>query len=207
MDIRATPPGNAILLFSGQFISDWLRRDGRPPAWKMEGGFLEVTPGMGDIVTRQRFNDFFLHLEFRCPESSDPRRHDRANSGVFLQGRYEIQILDSWGVQDPGAEDCGAIYGQAPPLVNASKPAMAWQKFEVIFRAPRPAAEGNIEPARATVMHNGLVVHNNLSLRPTPGAFDQDLLAPGPLILQEHGWPVGFRRGWIVPLRGGNEPS
>jgi len=203
MDIRATPPANAILLFSGQFLSEWLARDGHPAAWKLEGGFLEVAPGAGDILTRQAFQDFFLHLEFRCPEEiPEARGQQRGNSGVFLQGRYEIQILDSWGVQNPGTKDCGAVYDQTAPLVNASKPATAWQKYEMVFRSARKREDGQIEPARVTVIHNGLVIHNNISIRPTPGALDQEVLAAGPLMLQEHGSPVAFRRGWLVSLRG-----
>lgn len=201
MDIRATPPSNAILLFSGQYFSEWVSRDGKAPAWKLEGGFLEVVPGAGDIMTRRQFGDFFMHLEFRCPDMPDARAQQRGNSGVYLQGRYEVQILDSWGVQAPGIEDCGAIYKQSAPLVNASKPPTAWQKYEIIFRAARTEAGGSTEPARATVIHNGLVIHNNLSLHPTPGALDTNVLAPGPLLLQEHGAPVAFRRGWVVPLR------
>jgi hypothetical protein len=200
MDIRATPPANAILLFSGQYTADWIGRNGRAAAWKLEGGFLEVAPGAGDIMTRQRFQDLFLHLEFRCPDMPEARGQQRSNSGVYLQGRYEIQILDSWGVHTPGRQDCGAIYDQSAPLVNASKPTTAWQKYEVIFRSARTRDDGQLEPARATVIHNGLVIHNNLSLQPTPGALDNEVLSPGPLMLQEHGSPVAFRRGWLVPL-------
>jgi hypothetical protein len=203
MDIRATPPANAILLFSGHFLSDWVSRAGSRHHWKLEGGFLEVTPGSGDIMTRRRFEDFFLHLEFRCPEMPDARGQDRGNSGVYLQGRYEIQILDSWGVHQPGPRDCGAVYEQTAPLVNASKPTTAWQKYEIVFRSAREE-KGKVEPARATVMHNGLVIHNNLSLLPTPGALDDKVLEPGPLLLQEHGAPVAFRRGWLVPLNKGS---
>ncbi|MGE0082721.1 MAG: DUF1080 domain-containing protein, partial [Thiohalomonadaceae bacterium] len=110
------------------------------------------------------------------------------------------QILDSWGVKKPTALDCGAVYGVAAPLVNATKAPSAWQTFEVVFRAPRKTAQ-DIEAARMTVLHNGLVIHNNLSVpEPTEGALNTDVLTPGPLLLQDHGSPVGFRRIWIVPL-------
>lgn len=200
MQTRAIPPSNAVVLFAGQVMTDWQARDGGRPRWKVEGGFLEVVPGTGDIMTRATFRDFFLHLEFRCPEM--PRAHgkDKANSGVYLQGRYELQILDSWGVKNPGVFDCGAVYGVAAPLNNAAKAPTAWQTFEVVFRAPRKTGQ-TIESARLTVLHNGLVIHNNISVsEPTPGALDTELLSPGPLLLQGHGAPVGFRRIWIVPL-------
>lgn len=201
MDIRTTPPPNAMILFAGKILSDWTAREGGKPGWKVEGGFLEVSPGAGDILTHRRFRDFFLHLEFRCPEGPRGRGQERANSGVYLQGRYELQILDSWGVEKAGDRDCGAFYELAAPLINASRPPTAWQTFEVIFRAARGTGSG-IEPARATVLQNGMVIHNNLPLpRATPGALEEaDPLAPGPLLLQEHRAPVAFRRVWLLPL-------
>ncbi|MCK9531146.1 MAG: DUF1080 domain-containing protein [Gammaproteobacteria bacterium] len=203
METRTTPPPNARVLFAGKAAADWESRNGGPPQWKVEGGFLEVLPGTGDIMTRATFRDAFLHLEFRCPDMPRAKGQDKANSGVYLQGRYELQILDSWGVKKPGPRDCGAVYSVAAPLVNAAKAPSTWQTFEVVFRAPRETAQGN-DAARITVFLNGLVIHNNLALpAPTPGALDEDLLAPGPLLLQDHGSPVAFRRIWIVPLAEG----
>jgi len=200
VETRTTPPANAVVLFAGRIMSDWQAREGGRPRWKVEGGFLEVVPGTGDIMTRVTFRDLFLHLEFRCPDMPRARGQDKANSGVYLQGRYELQILDSWGVKKPGPADCGAIYGVAAPLVNAAKAPSAWQTFEVVFRSPRKMVDG-IEAARITALQNGLVIHNNMALpAPTQHALDQDLLAPGPLLLQDHGSPVAFRRIWIVPL-------
>jgi hypothetical protein len=163
VESRATPPTNAVVLFAGQVMADWQGRHGGAPRWKVEGGFLEVVPGAGDIMTRVTFRDFFLHLEFRCPDMPRARGQDRANSGVFLQGRYELQILDSWRVKKPATDGCGAVYGIAAPLVNASKAPSAWQIFEVAFRAPRETPQG-IEAARITVFHNGLVIHNNIDI-------------------------------------------
>lgn len=193
---RATPPADALILFSGQHMGCWQRRDGQGPGWKVESGLLEVIPGAGDILTCEQFADFYLHLEFRCPYQPKAKGQARGNSGVYLQGRYEIQILDSYNVTAPGDRDCGAIYQLAAPLVNATRPPAVWQSFEVIFRA-----RAGDEPARVTVLQNGRVIHNNLALpRPTPGSLDDELEQPGPILLQEHGDPVAFRRIWAVPL-------
>ncbi len=193
---RATPPAGAVILFTGKHLDSWVGGDGQPAPWKVEGGFLEVVPGSGNIHTRQTFRDFYLHLEFRCPHKPKAVGQERGNSGVYLQGRYELQILDSYGVAAPGPQDCGAVYGLAAPLVNAARPAMVWQTFEAVFRAPRDG-----ECARVTVLFNGQVIHNNLTLeRPTAGALDDRIDAPGPILLQDHSDRVAFRRIWAVPL-------
>lgn len=194
--LRAMPPAGAVILFAGKNLANWISRDGGPAVWKVEGGLLEVVAGTGDILTRQPFGDFFLHLEFRCPHHPRAQSHERGNSGVYLQGRYELQILDSFGVKSPGVHDCGAIYGHSAPLVNASRPSMAWQTYEAVFRATRPH-----EPARVTVFHNNLVIHNNLALEePTDGALDEQIEETGPILLQNHGEPVAFRHIWVLPL-------
>lgn len=195
---RATPPADAVVLFAGKHLQRWETREGGPAAWKVEGGFLEVIPGAGDIRTQQEFTDFYLHLEFRCPHQRHARGQGRGNSGVFLQGRYELQILDSYGVDQPTEQDCGAIYGQFAPLINASRPAMVWQSFDVVFRSARKEA-----PARVTVLQNEQVIHNNLILpHPTASALDDRVTEPGPILLQDHGDPVAFRWVWVVPLPG-----
>lgn len=197
--LGARPPAGAAILFAGKGLGSWVGQDGKSPPWKVEAGFLEIMPGTGDIQTRQSFRDFYLHLEFRCPYKPKAKGQERGNSGVYLQGRYEVQILDSHGVKSPGPEDCGAIYGLAAPLVNAARPAMAWQTLETIFRGPRGA-----EPARVTAFLNGTVIHNNLSLEhPTPGAIDETLAEQGPILLQDHGDPVAFRRIWVLELPAG----
>jgi hypothetical protein len=165
---------------------------------------LHVVPGEGDIMTVGRWMDFFLHIEFRCPEMPQAKGQDRSNSGLYLQGRYELQILDSYGVRIPGKGDCGAVYNQFAPLVNASKPPMTWQTYDVVFRAARMNGS-QIEPAYLTAFHNGLLIHNNLRLRGVTGkAIDKDIEKPGPILLQDHGDPVSFRNIWLValPLKG-----
>ena len=201
-----TPPPNAIILFDGTNLDNWVRRDGSPAGWKVEDGAMTVEPGTGDILTTQQFTDFLLHLEFRTPHMPEAQGQARGNSGVYLQGRYEIQVLDSYGIDVPGTGDCGAIYAQFAPLVNACKPPLEWQSYDVIFRAARVDESGNVlEHARITALQNGQVIHNNVqTLGPTGGALNQDVGSPGPLLLQDHGNLVSYRNIWIVelPLKG-----
>lgn len=208
MDTRnAAPPEGAVVLFNGHDVAGWTTRDGKPAGWKAQDGVLHVVPGTGDIMTRDRFTDFRLHLEFRCPDMPEAKGQAKGNSGVFLQGRYEIQVLDSYGIRVPGLGDCGAIYNQFSPLVNACRPAMEWQTYDVVFRAPRVPcapghnAEGALEGVRLTVLHNGRVIHNNIVLPGVTGAaIDENVEEPGPLLLQDHGDLVAYRNLWIVPL-------
>jgi hypothetical protein len=134
---------------------------------------------------------------------ADVTGQGRGNSGVFLQGRYEIQVLDSYGIAaEPGKGDCGALYNHAAPLVNACLPPEQWQSYDVVFRAPRFEGRGNkTENARVTVFQNNTVIHNNLEIpKQTGGALDENYAAPGPILLQDHHNRVRFRNVWIVPL-------
>lgn len=198
---RRVPPTALTLLDETGDLSRWRARDGGPAPWRFESGFLEVTPGAGDLVTDESYLDFQLHLEFWVPWMPEATGQDRGNSGVFLQGRYELQILDSHGAE-PSLDCCGAIYKLAAPLWNASAPPETWQTFDVAFRAPILDTNGLIvEHARLTVFHNGLLVHDNVSIRnPTDGALDPYEAQPGPLRLQDHGCAVRFRHIWIVPV-------
>ena len=198
----ATPPPTATVLFNGQDLSNWTARDGSPAGWKVEDGIMHVVPKTGDVVSTECFTDFFLHLEFRCPDMPEATGQQKGNSGVYLQGRYEIQVLDSYGINIPGLGDCGAIYNQFAPLVNACKPAMEWQTYDVSFRAPRLNEAGEAEEGvRLTVLQNGQVIQNNVVLSGvTGGAMDENVGEPGPLRLQDHGDLVCYRNIWAVPL-------
>jgi hypothetical protein len=206
--LSAAPPEGATVLFDGTNLDAWIkRRGGEPAAWPIENGEM-ITRG-GDIQTRQTFENFYLHVEFLCPDRGpDVQGQGRSNSGVYLQGRYEIQVLDSFHVAEPGFGDCGAIYNQAAPLVRASGPPDTWQTYDIVFRAPRFDGRGEKnENARVTLLHNGRVVHNNQEIpRQTGGALDERYAAPGPILLQDHGDAVRYRNLWIVPLpaRGAN---
>ena len=198
----ASPPPNATVLFNGKDLCNWTTRDGGPAGWKVEDGIMHVVPKTGDVVSTERFTDVFLHLEFRCPDMPEATGQKKGNSGVYLQGRYEIQVLDSYGINIPGLGDCGAIYNQFAPLVNACKPAMEWQTYDVSFRAPRLNDAGEVaEGVRLTVLQNGQVILNNVLLPGvTGGAMDENVDEPGPLRLQDHGDLVCYRNIWSVPL-------
>ena len=196
---QTVPPDNAVILFNGSVVDNWSTRAGQPADWKVEDNILHVVPGTGDIMTRECFGDFFLHLEFRCPHMPEATGQARGNSGVFLQGRYEIQVLDSHGINIPGMGDCGAIYNQFAPLVNACNPPLEWQTYDVIFRAPR-LQDGQVEEG-VSVLHNGVAIHNNIQLPGVTGAaIDEEVGEPGPLLLQDHNDLVAYRNIWAVPL-------
>ena len=197
------PPADAIVLFDGDDLDAWAGLDGEA-SWAVEGGTMAPNRS-GDLRTREVFGDCQLHLEFRCPPEEDGGGQGRGNSGVFLMDRYELQVLDSF--RNPTYPDgqAAALYGQYPPLVNASRPAGEWQSFDVVFRAPRFDPSGELlAPARITVLHNGVVVHADRAfLGPTrhrtlPGYEPHP--AKAPLRLQDHGDAVRYRNLWIRPL-------
>jgi len=189
-----------IVLFDGTSWTGWNQRDGAPSAWVVQDDGSVLVKG-GDAVTARTFRDFQLHLEFLCPEMPEKQGQARANSGVYLHGRYEVQVLDTHGMP-PFASGCAAIYSIAQPQINASRPAGAWQTYDMVFLAPRLDDEGNMrEPGRITVIHNGIVVHNNLALpHATPGGLDERVVAAGPILLQDHGDPVRYRNIWVREL-------
>jgi len=197
-----TPPENAVILFNGRDLSNWHTRDGKPAGWEVKDGVMTVVKGKGDIVTEEKFTDFVLHVEWMEPDMPEATGQGKGNSGVYLQGRYEIQVLDSFGIEPPGRGDCGGIYDQFAPLVNACRPALKWQTYDIVFRAARVDDDGNVlDQARITAMQNGKVIQNNVQVKgPTGGAMDDNIGEPGPLLLQDHGNPVKYRNVWIVPL-------
>ena len=152
------PSSNAVSLFDGDNLDNWTTRDGQPAGWTVEDQVMHVVPGTGDIQSKERFADFYLHLEFRCPDMPEATGQAKGNSGVFLQGRYEIQVLDSYGLNMPGMGDCGAVYNQFAPLTNACKPPLDWQTYDVFFRAPRAGAPGPL----LLQDHNDLVCYRNI---------------------------------------------
>ncbi|MGC8667616.1 MAG: 3-keto-disaccharide hydrolase [Chthonomonadales bacterium] len=196
------PPG-ALVLFDGRDAREWVHlRTGKPVQWLLEDGALVVQPRTGDIVTIRRFRDFRLHLEFQLP-SPGPDDPEHGNSGVILHNLYEVQIINSFGRDRPGSGDCGAIYRQAAPEVNACKAPGEWQSLDVVFRAPRFDAAGKmLQPACVTVWLNGSEIHRDRALLgPTGSRKGLPITAVGPVVLQDHRSRVRFRNIWVVPLR------
>ena len=199
-------PSDATILFDGRDLARWQKQDGGGTAdWKIENGYMEVVPGSGGIATREGFGDVQVHIEWMAPLPVADGGQDRGNSGVFLMGRYEVQVLDSYeNVTYPDGQ-AGALYGQFPPLVNASRPPGEWQTYDIIFHRPRFDASGTVTtPARVTVLHNGVLVQDNVVLsgatahttRP-PYERHADRL---PISLQDHGARVRFRNIWVRDL-------
>lgn len=195
--LEAAPPASAVALGD---MSAWHTRDGRPGAWRVEDGVM--TAAGGDILSNDLFEDAQIHLEFREPDMPDASGQGKGNSGVAIQGRYEVQVLDSYGLTSPGKGDCGAIYDEYAALVPASRPPLEWQTYDIIFRSARRDDQGRLtEKARMTVLHNGIVIQNNVEVPgPTNIAVDANEGTPGPLLLQDHGCPVEYRNVWILHL-------
>lgn len=203
--LGAKPPmmgvdDKTVVLFNGKDWSHFTDVDTSKPS-----GFTVTPDGVGiagghDTVSKENFGDFQMHVEFLCPVS-DKEGQARSNSGVYIHGRYEIQVLDTFGME---AKDnhCGGIYKVATPLVNASRPAGEWQTYDITWRAPRFDDAGKVsENPRVTVLHNGIVIHNNIELpSTTAGGIDQTMVKEGPLLLQFHGDPVQFRNIWARRL-------
>ena len=198
------PPSDAIVLFDGRDLSAWTARDGTPAPWRAADGALVVEPGTGDLLSREKFCDVQLHLEWMVPEP-DPTTtgQQRSNSGVFLQDRYEVQVLDSYQNPTYVNGQAAAVYKQAPPLVNAMRPPTQWQTYDIIFTAPTFEGEQVVTPALVTVLHNGVLVQNHTELQgPTLFIGKPSYKAHGcaPIRLQDHRNPVYFRNIWVRPL-------
>jgi hypothetical protein len=198
------PPSGALVLFDGGDLDRWVKADGRSaPAWALVGGSaMEVTPRSGGIITRQKFDGHFkLHVEFRVPYMPRAQGQARGNSGVYLQGRYEVQILDSYGLKSRD-NDCGGVYQVATPKVNACKAPTVWQSYDIDFRAPRFVDGKKVEPARISVVHNGVPIHEDVAIPVdnTTAGLGGDPSQPGPILLQDHGNPVQYRNIWLLPL-------
>jgi hypothetical protein len=202
------PPSDAIILFDGSDLNNWTKKDGTVPDWVVQNGVLTVMPdstGRNDIYTKQEFGDIQLHLEFKCPETDQDTGQHKGNSGVFIQGRYEIQILDSYENSTYRNRQCGSIYNQYAPLVNACKKPGEWQFYDIIFTAPRFNIEGSLKtPGKITVFQNGVLIHNCAEIREPTGDVrttnykESDLKQP--LVFQEHSDLVSFRNIWIREL-------
>jgi Domain of Unknown Function (DUF1080) len=209
----APPPSDAELLFNGTDLSKWQNNQGGDATWKVQDGYMEVTPG-GGIRTRGKWADFQLHVEWASPLPATGTSQGRGNSGILINGLYEVQVLDSYESKTYADGQAAAIYGQSPPLVNACKPPGEWQTYDIIFESPRWDDKGElVKKACATVLHNGVVVQNHYQFigctdgisSVVPWRTLSKYSAPHPpevfIELQEHGAnPVRYRNIWIRRL-------
>jgi Domain of Unknown Function (DUF1080) len=205
-DAPGRAPSDAVVLFDGKDLSKWAHKDGSAAKWKVTNGYAEVVAGTGNILSRQAFGDCQLHVEFAEPLPAKGTDQERGNSGVYLMGLYEIQVLDSYENKTYADGQAAAVYGQYPPLVNASRPPGQWQSYDIVFHGPRFDASGKLlRPARVTVFYNGVLVQDNVTLTgPTEhGERPPYKMTPEklPLALQDHGDPVRYRNIWIRELK------
>lgn len=188
-----------IILFDGTDLSGFTKRDGSPAEWEVKDGAMTVTHH--DIVSREVYGDAHIHVEWMEPDMPEATGQWKGNSGVYIQGCYELQVLDSWGIEPPRDNDCGGIYSICAPRVNACKPPLEWQTYDIYLRAARMDGDTVVEPAIVTILQNDQVIHNNQILpHHTPGGVYSKVVAEGPLMLQDHGNPVSFRNIWIEKL-------
>jgi hypothetical protein len=198
------PPKGAIILFDGKDTSKWVHRGTNEPfGWKLVDGAMEVGNGKPDLMTKEEFGDYQLHVEFMTPLMPDKKSQERGNSGVYNQGRYEIQVLDSYENETYAKGGCGAIYGVKDPDKNVCKPPLQWQTYDITFHAPRFDADGKVlERPRITLVWNGVKVHDNVEIPAsnTTAGLGGPVTQKGPILLQNHGCAVRYRNIWIKPL-------
>lgn len=200
------PPSDALVLFDGTGFDQWESEEGGEAKWELEDGVMTVKAGTGNIQTRQEFTDFQLHIEWRTPAKVKGEGQGRGNSGIFMQGRYELQVLDSYENRTYSNGQAASIYKDGIPLVNACLPPGEWQTYDVIYTAPRFNDDGSVKSkARITVLHNGVLVQNNfeiagLTLYIGEHHYEDGGHGPGPIKLQDHGNPVSYRNIWIREL-------
>ena len=204
------PPSDAVILFDGKDMSQWALRDGSPAKCDVRNGEMGCTTGVGNIFSKSTFRSAQIHIEFAPPTMPAIRANGqvdpqvKGNSGIYLQGRYEIQILDSYNNPTYANGSNGALYGVAAPMVNASRPPEQWQTFDIVFHAPKCDGEKLVSPGSVTELHNGVLILENVALR-LRQTCAQGIGEPGPLMLQDHE-PNGpktvmrFRNIWYRPL-------
>lgn len=204
-------PAGAVVLFDGKDLSAWTVQGKEVTGWTIAGGVLtdvarhDAKQGSGtwDLVSKQKFGDAQIHVEFNIPDMPGAKGQAKGNSGVYLQGRYEIQVLDSWHNPTYANGSAGALYGQSAPLVNASRPPGEWQTYDIVFHAPRCAPDGSTAaPGSLTLLYNGVLVQDHVPVTPRRTCSSE----PGPLLLQDHyhpdaaATPMRFRNIWVRPL-------
>ncbi len=216
-------PSDAIVLFDGRDLSKWTATapakgggrwvsQGTPAPWKVENGYFEVVPKSGAIATKESFGDVQLHVEWAAPDPPRGKSQDRGNSGIFLMGLFETQVLDSYENPTYADGQAGAIYGQWPPLVNATRKPGEWQAYDIVFEAPKFDGDKLVKPAYITVFLNGVVLHNRKEeMGPTQhrllAKYVPGMPSEGPIVLQDHNHPVRYRNIWVRRLAGYDQPE
>jgi len=203
----ANAPSDAIVLFDGTNLNEWTNGKGEAAEWTVADGCVTVKKGTGTIKTKRQFEDYQLHIEWRAPAEVVGESQGRGNSGIFMQGIYEVQVLDNYNNRTYRNGQAGSIYKQHPPLVNACKAPGVWQTYDIIYTAPRFNEDGitYFTPPTVTVLHNGVLVQNNVKMRgPTEyigvPEYTVKKHGPGSIELQDHGNPVSYRNIWIREL-------
>jgi hypothetical protein len=198
-------PSDAIVLFDGKNFSNWEGDKNQPIGWTMENGAMIVKGGSGGIKTKRGFGDCQMHIEFRTPAEVKGDGQGRGNSGIFLMGKYELQVLDNYNNKTYVNGQAGSMYKQLPPMVNACRPPGEWQTYDIIFTAPRFYDDGRLKSqARITVIHNGVLVQNNTTIWGSTEYIGSPVYKKHsdkePIFLQDHGNPTAFRNIWIREL-------
>lgn len=216
---NAPAPSDAEILFDGHGLAKWESDKGGEATWKANEDYVESTAKSGVIRTRGKWADFQLHVEWATPNPPKGEGQGRGNSGILINGIYEVQILDSFQAKTYPDGQAGAIYGQSPPLVNASKPPGEWQTYDILFESPRWNEQGKlVKKAVLTVLHNGVVVQDRYELLGGTDGLNKDIpwkslsKYPAPhapemfIALQDHANPVRFRNIWVRPMHLGENP-
>ncbi len=202
----ANAPSDAIVLFDGTNLNEWTNGKGEPAEWVVADGCVTVKKGTGTMKTKRQFSDYQLHIEWRTPAEVVGESQGRGNSGIFMQGIYEVQVLDNYNNRTYRNGQAGSIYKQHPPLVNVCKAPGVWQTYDIIYTAPRFNEDGTyFTPPTVTVLQNGVLVQNNVKMRgPTEyigiPEYTVKKHGPGSIELQDHGNPVSYRNIWIREL-------
>ena len=200
VSVETVRPGNAVILFDGKDFSHWTADGGKDVGWKIVDGAMKIVPKSGSIMTKRDFTDFKMHIEFKTPQlPANVKGQGRGNSGIYIQRRYELQILDSYGLE-PKKNDCGSLYKFRAPDKNVCRMPGRWQSYDIVFHAAKFDGGRKVKKARITVWQNGVLIHNDVELENKTGAGRPEGPEPGPILLQEHGNEVWFRNIWIEPL-------
>jgi hypothetical protein len=199
--VQGAPPSDAIVLFNGKDLSAWKGGNGGEPQWAVRDGYFEV--GKGNLITREEFGPIQLHIEWASPAEVKGEGQGRGNSGVYFQGRYEIQVLDSYQNPTYSNGQASSFYGFSAPLVNASRKPGEWQTYDIVFHPPQAGADGKVAPGSFTVFHNGVLVQDHIPVSgdATTAAQFKGVTPKGPLLLQDHGNPVRYRNVWVRKLK------